>query len=191
MIKQGIEKIENLVLKGTEVQEINGNFYSKERLFQVKPDKNRIEHLVVNSLYSVIKFISKYSKKFNNLEVVVENYDRVVVKTQLNQENERETLLVANCEISHRWLNNYIDPEEMIINLRRNCVETEKLKNVIDIISGISDKAEVQTTDDGIGQKTTIVKGSVVMGQVEIKGIIPLITSQKETIVYCSSGNEE
>lgn len=180
LTKATIEKIEELVLRGEapKIIEINGKKYAQRSLYEVEP-KKYLSNMNTTSLISFVDFAKKVILESGGLKgfvIQIKDHTGVVLYEPVDEEKRRNPIITAISEdVCYSFMDKYISTEDMIINLRRTAEESVgDYESLIKIVSGVSNKQEVQVTDDGIGQKTTLVQGSTVIGQAEIKGIVSL-----------------
>lgn len=194
LTRDAIEKIEELIKAGQApvIVKEGGKKYTKDILKEVDP-KRYVACLSTNSLHSFIQFVQE--TLINNPEnkgylIQIDSHRRVAFYEPVDELMNRNLLLIASMDdVVSDYLNKFILPEEMIINLRRTATEDYDFEKVIKVISGISSKQEVSVTDDGIGQTTKLVQGSTVIGDVEIKSLITL--SFKRTFLDLDAIHED
>lgn len=185
LTKETIEKIEELIHAGdtTQTLHIDGESYVKlhrgEELKRVS-SKNYLGVLHSTNLSSLITFTKDILKNYptdlvRKFVLQVQNYQTAILYEPVDDKNYRNEIFSASeSDTVKHFLNTYITPEEMIINLRRTAEPNEDFEKIIKIISGVSNKTEVQTTDDGLGQTTTLMQGNTKIAGVEIKSIATL-----------------
>ncbi len=194
LTRDAIEKIEELVKAAQKpiVIEEDGKKYTKDRLTEVD-SKRYVDHLSTNNLDSFIAFVKDTMSKNpdkNGYLIQIESHKKIYFYEPVDELMNRNLLLMANVEDAvDCFLNKYILPEEMIINLRRTAKEDNDFEKVIKVISGISSKQEVSVTDDGLGQTTKLTQGSTIIGEVEIKSLVQL--SFKRTFLDLTAITED
>lgn len=177
LTKEAIEKIEQLVERGLTpaIIEIDGKKYTKSSLQEVAR-KKYLDCIRTSSLNSLIDFVKDTLKSSNGKYLLhVESMNEVYFYEPVDNEQHRNCIMIASISDSvERFTNKYIDPEEMIINLKRFSDTYKDFDKVLTVAGGISNKSEVSITDDGIGQTTTLVQGSNVITNVEIRNTVEI-----------------
>lgn len=184
LTRETIEKIEELVLAGQDIKTINvaGEEYVRLNGNESLKNLNHIDYLQAlsaTSIKSIVNFTKDFVKNItvseNKFIIQVKDYQTIVLYEPIDIKKHRNHIFTAQTsDIVKGFLNNYIVPEEMIINLRRTAEPNEDFEKIIKIVSGVSNRTEVQTTDDGLGQTTTLMQGNTKIAGVEIKSIASL-----------------
>lgn len=173
--KETINKIQELVEARVPVIDLaDGRFLVRDDYNIRETPIYQRSRVSTNSLLSLIEFAAYTMQKEQKEGYLIEVVDEKTVRfyEPVNEKMERNCLLQCyQADKASDFLNKYIDPETMIINLRRVAAESMDFEKTITVISGISNKQEVTTTDDGIGQTTTLVRGNTVVGSVDIKSM--------------------
>lgn len=177
LTKQTIEKIQELVESRNPVIQLDDDSLLLREDYRLKertiPRRSTLETNSLNSLIDFVKYTISHEDQVSGYLIEVVDECKIVFYEPVDKQAYRNALLrCVQDDKARPFLNRYISPEEMIINLRRVAFEGARDYDVsLRIISGISKKQEVQTTDDGIGQTTTLVQGNTIVGSVEIKSM--------------------
>jgi hypothetical protein len=156
-----VEAVEKLVLKSTEVQEINGEFYSPVQLHRIK-EHFKPESLKVNTLSGFLDYIHGNLDKLDfEKEVVIHivSYNKVMLLSNLDDELSRECYIQAMPLNESKNFENWQNQEQFIINLNSQFVDTPDKKELLQFVSKIVVNDENSVSDDGISQKASLKKG--------------------------------
>jgi hypothetical protein len=160
MIKAAIEKI--LDLSKIEIIEHEGKKFSDKKLYKIEIDKSpQPEVLNINTLSGVIDYISIHPD--NSKEYLI----HIISPKEINIYGEYEELYgrrklyltsecISGCNFSFITKNNQI---EFTTALQVYFVLDDNLKDLINIVSNITDEQTNNFIDNGISQQVTIKKG--------------------------------
>jgi len=167
-----IEKIEEMA----EVQTIekNGVQYSTKKLHQIS--KPMAGAIAVNSLEAVVAFIKK-TKANGKIELplmVNAKYNTVEVHSSLTENLERDLLLSASPLTPSLGLEKWMSVEEFIINLRTRFEQTEVREQLLNLVSKLYKKDEVELSDNGITQSVVAQTGVTIHEEVTIPPVLKL-----------------
>lgn len=104
-------------------------------------------------------------------------HDRVSVYTDVFTADgrwERQALYAAKAEDIPGWKDDWYDYERAVIALRSRFVPNDGTEYLLDLLSRMSNKASVDTADNGMTQSTTIHQGIALVGKETVKPIVPL-----------------
>lgn len=186
MIRQAIEKIEELVnakeenkleqinIKGMEHTKFNGRL---NRI--VTPSVESINVHSLNGLVEMIKSYIKVESGYLNIKlplIVEATGNNIIVRTSVDDTYERQELIKCTPIVPELILNQYTDPERMIINVNTCYVETENSNALINTISNLYNSKTVRQEDNGIGKKIIVESDAFAggAGQVTINPIVKL-----------------
>lgn len=162
MKSDAIEKIEELVNAGADIEEIEGRKYSRSPLNLIKGDMPKTLRLY--SLTSLVAFLTDYNgEKVCFLHV--EEPSRVVLyRKELDDNNRRESLVCADVSEYCPSFNSGhgYDQEKMTVLLQTCFHQSENRDKVIDAISKIVVEDNAEIDDDGFSQ-TVAAKTGVAM----------------------------
>lgn len=159
MLKEAIEKIASMA--ENKVHEINGEFYSDERLVRVEPVKYRPEMQKVSSLDSVVKLIRSEIGAVSNQPVFieVESYSRVNVYTTFSADDCKRDYLYRAESDTPRFEFGWKDHEAAMIAVRSQFEQNEGTDYLLKLLSRITDESKVSSKDNGVSQTVEVRKG--------------------------------
>ena len=172
MIKEAINKIQELVVSGEKVETVVdgfGNEYlSKGDMFQMS--KEMIYHqdkLYLSSLQGIVDYINQVVDP-NTPEVLIQITEptQVLLYNALDNRNRRNMLLQSEARIPHFSFDKFMDKETFIINLMTKFLPTNDYSYLIDLVSHISIEAKVELEDNGVSQKIGTTKGVITSEQI-------------------------
>lgn len=158
MLKAAIEKIVSLA--NPEIYMIGEETYSTVNLRRVDPYVDRPAMIEFGSLDAIVKsIVTEIDRVTCPVFVTVETPTCVEVVTTYRQDNmQRDFLYRAKPslpQISETWMGH----DDAMIALRSRYIETEDTLYIIDLLSSISDKNDMKTTDNGLTQQVTVKQG--------------------------------
>lgn len=169
MIRDAINKI--LDLAKPETREINGYTYTDKMLDLVYlPKQDKINLQTLKGLADILKFES--GKHLCKPIVRACNHGTVVIETMPKPDRTRDLLYKSVAEVPHIIFDEYISIERMLIQLRSKFVRTKELEELVKMLGNIKEENNIQTSDDGFSQVTTVKKG---ISLVENKIINPIV----------------
>lgn len=165
MIKEAIEKVEALAVAASDVKMVEhaGRKYSTRGLTRI-PDELPVPDVVpvkVATLRSLAAYINDNPDAFDAGSFVnVVSPTRVELVTPVQGEDAvRQTFAIAEARLPKLRVGEWLAPKDLGVHLRTCFVETVERDELVAFIGQISDKAEVQTKDDGVAQATTVRSG--------------------------------
>lgn len=186
MIRQAIEKIEELVNAKEENRleqtDIKGMLYTKfgGRLNRViTPEIDCIQTHSLNGLVEMIaSYINTEAKELCiKLPLIIEAVGNSIrVYTSVDDTYTRQKLINCTPIVPELILNQFVDPEKMIINVNTCYVETDNSNALINTISNLYNSKTVHQQDNGIGKKIIVESDAFAggAGQITINPIIKL-----------------
>lgn len=171
MLREAIDRI--LSLSAPHVMEINGEQYADRQMTRI-PRELRTESLEVHTLSALVDYIkngcddnSDQTDINRRFVIHVEDYNRVHLTRELNGDRCRETVLDAMDKTDTFPFGRWLSTEEFIIGMQAFFVTDETVRNLVKMVSNVTDNKSVQQSDDGMSQsvtaKTGIVTSSVVV----------------------------
>lgn len=94
----------------------------------VKLAKPRRKAIEVTTLTGLVDFIKSEFDGQEELLITVDSHNRVSVKTKVNNNQERETIVIAKAQLPQIELNRFIDLENMNIQLQSTFVDNDDRK---------------------------------------------------------------
>lgn len=188
MLKQGLEKLQEIIRKSEEARtyEINGETYYPRKLELKRieaPIKDSPQRVDIDNLTGLVKVIKSEleendSNKNTPLYVKIGSPREVTVFTKCKDDdkNLRYVLYIANCMhlLPRIDFGEFVSNEDMIISLRSKFKHTDDLEYVLKTISKISEKSTVEATDNGLCQEVQIKKGMALVENTIVKPIVNL-----------------
>ena len=160
MIKEALQYI--VGLSEAKTQHINGNVYSDKPLHRIDTYFPAADPIRVNNLSSLLEYIhSGVDTMADKMIIQVVSPTKVVLFSQLNDNRDRETLVIAEAQIPSFNYERFIEHESFCIGVQSKFVDDpETDKSLILKFAGTVEAGTVaQYGDDGISQKATIKTG--------------------------------
>lgn len=160
MIKEALQYI--VGLSEAKTQNINGNVYSDKPLHRIDTYFPAADPIRVNNLSSLLEYIhSGVDTMADKMIIQVVSPTKVVLFSQLNDNRDRETLVIAEAQIPSFNYERFIEHESFCIGVQSKFVDDlETDKSLILKFAGTVEAGTVaQYGDDGISQKATIKIG--------------------------------
>lgn len=186
MIRQAIEKIEELVnareenkFEQVKVKEMDYYKFGGNLKRIVTPN---VDFVVTHSLSGLVEMIKSYitveANELNiKLPLIVEaKGNRIRVITSIDDTYTRQQLIECNPIVPKLILNEFVEPEHMIINVNTCYMPTENSIALINTISNLYNSKTVHQQDNGIGKKIVVESDAFAggAGQVTINPIVKL-----------------
>lgn len=164
MIKEALRYVAELATEaqGIITEEINGETYIKGDAKRIPTDK--AETLSLNTLQATVDYIRDCIRAYNFVHpFIVDINDRTVtVRSGMNCHMERNTMSITKPTLPSIALNQYMDMEEFIIQLKTCFVESDNLNKLAQLVSSITDKSEVKVEDDGFSMTVSQTSGTAI-----------------------------
>jgi hypothetical protein len=165
MIRDAIEKVQELAIAASDVKTIlhKGRTYSTRGLHRV-PDELPVPEVAavkVATLRSLAQYITDNPDKVEEgsfLNVVSPTRVELVTPV-IGEDARRKTFAVAEARLPKLQIGAWLSPKDLGVHLRTCFVDTDERNELVAFVGQISDKAEVQTKDDGVAQATTVRTG--------------------------------
>ena len=177
MLKEAIEKIQELVESRNKVQtiDIEGTTYTELALSPIKERIPRCDRMDFCNLEMLIENIKTELDDHNlPLRVLVKERE-VNVYSSYDRYKDREHIFRSTAQAPNIEFNQYMSVEAMIIMLQTNFAESENRNNLIQLISRISSENKIEMTDDGMGQRVAVMQGVSVKGTIAVPPLVKLI----------------
>ena len=177
MLKEAIEKIQELVESRNKVQtiDIEGTTYTELALSPIKERIPRCDRMDFCNLEMLIENIKTELDDHNlPLRVLVKERE-VNVYSSYHRYKDREHIFRSTAQAPNIEFNQYMSVEAMIIMLQTNFAESENRNNLIQLISRISSENKIEMTDDGMGQRVAVTQGVSVKGTIAVPPLVKLI----------------
>lgn len=152
MLKEAIEKIASMAKN--QVHEINGEFYSDDKLNHIPPVIYRPDCKNFTTLESITTMVKTEVNKSRALPLFVNviKYNEVSVYTSFCVKYERDILYSAKAFTPPIKLNAFTEYSEAIIMLRSLFIPKGDIDYILELLSKISDESKITNVDNGITQ---------------------------------------
>ena len=174
MIKEAINRI--LELAPANVVNINGQRYSDKKLYPIDQElrANAIEVYTLKSLVDYVLKVEDFKPRQYIINVV--SPTEVYLMSSLDEDREREILVVAKAKLPSFKFGFFYPAEEFIIHVQSKFAdrfdhETDKNNDkpvILQFAGNVKAGTISEYGDDGVGQKATIKRGVATMQEVEI-----------------------
>lgn len=163
-LKEAMEFIKNLGVQAEEIKPITikGKTYVKDSSLHRMDVDDKARALEVSNLTSLVDYIQDKSDELRESMIIhIVGPMEINLISGLDDERNRETLIISKCNPAGFQFDNWYNQEEFIINLQTAFQETEDLKLVLQVAGNIGYNSTSNYGDDGCTQKTTINRGIV------------------------------
>ena len=185
IIKDAIEKVEQLAKNAVVVREIDGRSYliDGSSYEEIIPDAISLPKTYnFSSLDGLVKMIRKEHKGISDaccvpdvLYVNVTSPTSVDVTTAVDGYNRRAFLYHSAYEFPRKWTGaNWFEHEEAMIVLRSQFIQNEGTDYLLDFLSRVSDENSVSSDDNGMTQTVQVKKGIALAAREQVKPIVNL-----------------
>lgn len=164
MIREAIEYIRELN-KEIDFEWFHDEVYTSAPVHKVLAPLR--EPIYIKSLSGLVDIIKDDFDNDERLLIVVEDYDRVVVQTELNENRRRETLMIATADTPDIVLNHYRKLDEFNTQLQALFVKNEDKQKLLSILGNLKSHNVKNYGDDGITQVVETKKG-ITLAQNEV-----------------------
>lgn len=159
--------------KDTKIIPVNGRQYADGSLSLISgPQCGTIKVTTLSGLVQILR--AEKDKFAGPLIVHVEDHRTVSVHTSLDGDRNREEPFEAAATLPRLTLNDYIDVEGMIIQLKSRFVPTDDRETLVQLIGNITESAVRETGDDGFSQAVTTRKGIGMKQDAKVPSIVSL-----------------
>ena len=157
MIKEALEYI--IGLRKAEIINVDGINYSDKSLHHVSfnPKADAIKMTTLTSLVDYI--VSNVDKMSDHMLVHVVSPTRVELISNLDEEREREKLVVVEANVPDFPFDRFVDSERFIIGLQSKFIPTDDRALLLKFAGTVDTGTIANYGDDGISQKATIKMG--------------------------------
>lgn len=183
-LKEALQYLVNLGEKtaSPEVLEICGKTYANKNLVRYG-GKEYARAMEVSSLTAVLDYIAAAGAEFRQDMILhVESPKKVSLVSFLDEERNREYLLIAEAAVSEFRFDQWYDQERFIMELQANFMDNEDLRLLQAVAGNVEGGTTTNYGDDGVSQKTTIKSGIATREDVVVPNpakLIPYRTFQE------------
>lgn len=185
MIRQAIEKVVELANAKENAQleqaEIKGMLHTKFGGSLRRVTTPGIESIDTRSLSELVEIIKSYidveAKNLNiQLPLIIQaDGNEIKVLSSVDDTYERQILIHCKPIVPRLILNEWISPEEMIINLNTCYVPTDNTDKLISTVSNLYNSKTVKQVDNGIGVNLVVESDAFAGGAGKVT-INPIVT---------------
>lgn len=148
-----------------------------KQLHKVKPEQ--CDDLKLSSLCALVDFVKttvKTSKEMFSMPLILRaSYSNIYMQSSLDKNMDRNTIAIVEPILPRIKFDYWMSMEEFIIQLQTCFVNTSNKMSLIDLVSKMTDETTVTHTDDGIGQKITVTKGTGLKEATVLQPIVRLV----------------
>lgn len=174
-----VKEIRNLVDEHTKKFEIDGRTYSTKQLYLVDKPSEKVPAAIQ---LGTLKGLADYINATVDIPADEELYVRIVSPQKIEVHSK---LFGDHCQrkayvtciargVEETRFNQFMGMEEAIILLRTYFEENEDRQKILALISKVTEKSEVTTTDDGLGQEIEVREGISRTGTEEVPDVLML-----------------
>lgn len=185
IIKDAMQKTEELVRASSEIREIDGHHYliNDGTYDEIKPKLDPLPKCCIfSSLDGLVKIIRKEHKDITEacttpdvLYINVTSPTTVDVSTGVDGYNRRAYLYHSSYEFPRKWTGaSWLEHEEAMIVLRSQFIQNEGTEYLLDFLSRVSDENSVSSDDNGMTQTVQVKKGIALAARESVKPIVNL-----------------
>nr|WP_297274764.1 hypothetical protein [uncultured Agathobaculum sp.] len=180
MIKEALQYIVDL--GKVAVSEINDSKYSTVQLFRI-PEELTAAPLSVHTLSVIINYITSGTDECaenddsmdRRFVIHVEDYDRVYLYRELNNDKARECLIEAELSVPSFPFGRWMDMETFTINLQTCFTPDGDRDKLIQLAGTVRADQGVTVADDGMTQQVTARSGISLIQQVSVPNPVELV----------------
>ena len=175
MIKEALQYIVGL----GEAQEhrINCDTYSDKPLYRIDPYYPKAVAVEMHTLTSLVDYIkAKIDSMPEKMIIDVRSPEKVVLYTQLDNNRDRETLVVVEARIPSFPFDSFMDQERFTINLQSKFIDDPATDRALILkFAGTVEAGTVaEYGDDGVTQKATVKTGIASKGDAIVPNPVKL-----------------
>lgn len=173
MLKEALQYI--VGLGEAKVQPINGDMYSDKPLHRVENYIPKADSVKVRTLTSLLDYIKGHIDGMTDKMIVaVESPTTVRLCSQLDDNRDREYMMVAEALLPSFGFNQFIGQESFCINIQSKFIPTEDRELLLKFAGTVEAGTVAQYGDDGVTQKATIKTGLASKGEAIIPNPVRL-----------------
>lgn len=175
MIKEALQYIVGL----GEAQEhrINGDTYSDKPLHRIDPYYPKAAAVEMHTLTSLVDYIKAEIDSMSEKMIIdVRSPEEVVLYSQLDDNRDRETLVVVKARIPSFPFDSFMDQERFTINLQSKFIDDPATDRALILkFAGTVEAGTVaEYGDDGVTQKATVKTGIASKGDAIVPNPVKL-----------------
>ncbi len=164
MLKEALQYI--VGLSESKEYNINGNVYSDKPLHRIDPYYPKADSLKVRTLTSLLDYIKNTADIVeDSMIVAVESPTTVRLYSQMDDNRDREYLMVAEAFLPNFYFNQFIEQESFCIALQSKFIQNNDRDLLLKFAGTVESGTVAQYGDDGVTQKATIKTGLASKGE--------------------------
>lgn len=176
MLKEAIEKIVEMAQPN--IVDVHGDSYTDKRLRYV-PRERMAPVLATHTLSSIVDYIVNGTddavEDINNRYVIhIEDFDKVSLNHELNNDKDREVLIVAKNTMATFPFGRYMSVENFIVAMQAYFLQDDTTSGLVKLVSHVTDTNSVTQSDDGTTQTVTAKTGILTASQVAVPNPVQL-----------------
>lgn len=173
MIEKALKYI--VGLKEPKLQEIDGQVYSDKPLHRISYIP-KAEPLELNTLSSLVDYIKSGIDTRSTAIIHIKSPTRIEMISMLDEERDRENLVVVNAQIPDFSFNKFTGHEAFCINLQSKALDDGSTDKALLLkFAGTVEAGTVaEYGDDGVTQKATIKTGIATKGDAIVPSPVSL-----------------
>lgn len=175
MIKEALQYI--VELGEANEHRINGDTYSDKPLHRIDPYYPKAVAVEMHTLTSLVDYIkAKIDSMPEKMIIDVRSPEKVVLYSQLDDNRDRETLVVVEARIPSFPFDSFMDQERFTINLQSKFIDDPATDRALILkFAGTVEAGTVaEYGDDGVTQKATVKTGIVSKGDAIVPNPVKL-----------------
>ena len=164
MLKEALQYI--VGLKEPVVEMYNGEYYSDKPLHRIENYIPKANSVTVQTLTSLLDYIfGEVDEMAKKMIVAVESPTTVRLYSQLDDNRDREYLMVAEAFLPSFHFNQFMDQESFCIALQSKFIKNDDRDLLLKFAGTVESGTVAQYGDDGVTQKATIKTGLASKGE--------------------------
>lgn len=175
MIKEALQYI--VELGEANEHRINGDTYSDKPLHRIDPYYPKAVAVEMHTLTSLVDYIkAKIDSMPEKMIIDVRSPEKVVLYSQLDDNRDRETLVVVEARIPSFPFDSFMDQERFTINLQSKFIDDPATDRALILkFAGTVEAGTVaEYGDDGVTQKATVKTGIASKGDAIVPNPVKL-----------------
>lgn len=162
-------------LKEPTVKVYNNEYYSDKPLHRVENYIPKADSVKVRTLTSLLDYIEGHIDEMTDKMIVaVESPTTVRLYSQLDDNRDREYMMVAEALLPSFGFNQFMGQESFCINLQTKFIQNEDRDLLLKFAGTVETGTVAQYGDDGVSQKATIKTGLASKGEAIIPNPVRL-----------------
>lgn len=132
-------------------------------------DIQRQKALETHTLKSIVDFIKNVDHGYKKLIIHIKNAKEVRLLSELEDDEQRTTLMISNAILPNIYLETFLSVENMNIQLQSKFDYTKDKEIILKVLGNLKGENVTQYGDDGVSQKVTIKSGVTTLSEVKVQ----------------------